>query len=265
MTDERDSLNRLAEQIPPPGGALERLTGRRNRRRHNRRLTAGAVALFLTAAGVFGGFALARSLRRDDPVHIGPGSEPVSDVARVECTEAGARVLTPQVRPQRDGVHLQLENPGAPVMYELESPEATIVDRAEMPVTQVIDGNFAPGTVRVKCYPETRDSTGVEASRFEVVDPDGIWVAYAPDCAQPQTVVLDYGPGPTGEHGTPEDIARGHLGPRVEKGDTVERASYPDGSPTVVRVVREGAIVANVRMFAGIEGGWWVSDITTCD
>jgi hypothetical protein len=265
MTDERDSLNRLAEQVPPPSSAFERLSDRRGRRRRNQRLMAGGVALCLAAVAAFGGFAIARNLGRNDDVRIGPGTESIPDVARVECSEAGARVLTPQVQPQRDGVHVVIANAGEPVMYSLEGQAGSFGERAELPETQVTTGELGPGAVTAKCYPETVDPATVEGATFEVIDPEGIWVAYAPDCPEPNTAVLDYGPGLTGEEGTPEDIARGHLGPQVEPGDTVERAGYPEGSPAVVRVVRDGGVVANVRMFTGIEGGWFVIDITTCD
>lgn len=265
MTDERESLHRLAEQVPPPSSAFERLSHRRDRRRRNQRLMAGGVALCLAAAAAFGGFALARNLGGNDDVRIEPGDASAPAVARVECSEAGARVLTPHVRVQRDGVHVVLENPGPPVMFALEGRGGSFSGGAEGPETQMMTGELQAGIVTVKCYAETEDPTTIEGSTFEVVDPDEIFVAYAPDCPEPNTAVLDYGPGLAGEEGDPVEIARSHLGPQVEDGDTVERAGYPEGPPAVVRVVRDGGVVANVRMFSGIEGGWFVIDITTCD
>src|SRR5262245_34636751 len=57
MSELRDRLERLGERAPSSPDAFERLERTRRRRERNRRITAGAVALFVAIAGSVAAFA----------------------------------------------------------------------------------------------------------------------------------------------------------------------------------------------------------------
>jgi hypothetical protein len=80
------------------------------------------------------------------------------------------------------------------------------------------------------------------------VDPDGLYVPVGLDCASVVGEAGSYADGATGYTGDPVQIARDHLS-GLEFDDLVERALYPESEQPVVRVVRDGAVVATVRFF----------------
>ena len=266
MSDERDTseLGRLAELIPPPDDGFDRLTDRRNRHRRNRRITAGVVGMSLTAAVVFGAYQFGRN---NTP--IGPAEDPLpaaAGVGRIECTTEGAKVLTSHVAAQPDGVHLELLNPGEPALYSFEGDGFGFGDRAELDVTPLTYTDLTPGTVKITCYDESVDPSvsPPKPATFQVVDPSDVYVSTKLDCENVSSAIFDYAPDFTGVEGAPEDIARDELEERLQDGDIVERAGYPEGRGGVARVVREGLVVATVHMFQSIEGGWIINTVNTC-
>jgi hypothetical protein len=191
-------------------------------------------------------------------------------VARVECGPSGANVLTPEVRPQRDGVHLDVTNtsPGA-VMFQVTVPESGgFVQRAESGVNSFTSSDLGPGAYEVRCYPESvLDPSSEPAASLRITDQDGVWkddTVACPNDEPAQSVVYDPVPGATGEQTPPEEIARRELGKTVHEGDVVEIGGYPDAENPVVRVVRDGHVVAVVYLVRVGEGGILVQHLTSC-
>jgi hypothetical protein len=73
-----------------------------------------------------------------------------------------------------------------------------------------------------------------------------------------------YAPGAVGDRGDPAEIARMRL-TGLEDGDVVERAGYPLGGGTaIVRVVRDGTVIAKAELFEDGQGGWLLSGLEGC-
>ena len=107
MPELKDALERVATRFP---GAtdLRTLERRRTRRRRRERLLAGSLALAIAAVGTASAYIALSPTRAgniaDHPPSLGP------DVLRVECSSQGPVVHTPEVRPQRDGLHIEAAN-----------------------------------------------------------------------------------------------------------------------------------------------------------
>jgi hypothetical protein len=191
-------------------------------------------------------------------------------VARLECGPSGANVRTPEVAPQADGVHLDVTNTGAAaVMFQVTVPESGgFVERAE-PGANTFTATVDPGAYEVRCFPESSLDPSVEPSApLQITDQDGVWkdpTVTCPGGRPAQNVVYDPLPGATGQEGTPEEIARRELGGSVHEGDVVEIGGYPEAANPVVRVVRDGQVVAAVYLVRVIEGGILVQHLASCD
>ncbi len=267
MTDnERDTLNRLGDQLRPPDDSFDRLLTRRDRQRRNRRVTAAAVALSLTAAGLFGAYQIGRRTSTTP----GGGSAALPNVARVECGPAGAVVVTPEARPQRDGIHLDITNTGTKaLMFHVVIPDfGGFVERAEPGANTFTVSDLRPDAYEVRCFAEDELNPQNEpAAALQITDQDGVWKDLTVACPaglREESAFFDAAPGLRGEDGTAEEVARRHLGEAVHEGDVVEIGGYPQAANPVVRVVRDGRVVAAVYVFPVIEGGWLVQNLTWC-
>jgi hypothetical protein len=194
--------------------------------------------------------------------------EPASrapDVARIVCAEEGAtRVETPAVRPQGDGVHLEIvnESGGERAFSATDGQGGGLGGSAPAGTsTQVLD--LGPGTLTVSCDdPETGPVAG---KHLEVVDEDGVWVSTTLRCPEQFSAVLDYIMGAEGESADPLEAARtGLAGYKVQAGDDFELAGYPEAESLSVRLVRDGESVAVVQLAPDGAGKWLVSMVTGC-
>jgi hypothetical protein len=190
---------------------------------------------------------------------------PVPDVARIVCVEEGAaRVETPAVKPQGDGVHLEIVNEtgGARAFAATDDQGGGLGGNAPAGTsTQVVD--LGPGTLKVSCEdPETEPGPG---EPLEVVDEDGVWVSTTLDCPEQFSTVIDYVMGAEGESADPLEAARKGLeGYRVEPDDTFELAGYPEAESINVRLVRDGESLAVVHLVPDGAGKWLVDMVTGC-
>ena len=77
----------------------------------------------------------------------------------------------------------------------------------------------------------------------------------------------DYVAGAKGSPGTPVDVVRAYLGERdrLRPGDVLERAGYRDADePALVRLVRDGRVVALFSLIGDGDAGWLLSQTDAC-
>jgi hypothetical protein len=195
----------------------------------------------------------------------------VPETARVSCDGETTTVAVPQVRPQRDGIHVRFANEaGRPLDYSILSPRAG-GPGGEVPSEGVeVVVALPPGRLTVACFdPESDvDPSDVPRESLEVVDVVGLWTPSFLDSSCKSTVSThsDYGADASGELGAPAEIARAFLEERgvLRPDDTVEAAGYPEQEEAVVRLARGAETVAVVELAGDGEGGWLVSTVTSC-
>jgi hypothetical protein len=193
--------------------------------------------------------------------------EPTStlpEVARLVCDEDGARLDTPSVRPQVDGVHFDIDNKtDAQRSLSISNPQGTGVGMGVPPgpSRQVLD--VEPGSVTISCSdPAVEPGPG---ETLEVVDEDGVWVSTRLECEEQFSQVVDYIQGATGETSDPLQAARKAVeGFGLEETDVFERAGYRGAETARVRMVRDGEPIAVVDLIDDGKGKWLVSMVTGC-
>jgi hypothetical protein len=193
------------------------------------------------------------------------GSAPLPDIAQVICEPSQTRLLTPTVRPQADGVHLSVENNSTREIAFVVDDPGSGGGGFDVPGGAVMD--LYSGRVRVACYDPYRDDPSEMAGEeLEIIDENGIWVspALGPSCKTASTGIADS----VAEGGEPGDtiaLARGlFAGQGLRQNDVVEPAGYPEQTPRIVRVVRDGETIATVAYRSDGAGGWIQDEVTVC-
>ena len=190
------------------------------------------------------------------------------DVAQIDCEVNGAKVLTTRVRPQPDGLHLNVENEtGTELAFSVEESQ-TGGQGASAPTGSVdYVWSIPPGKVFVKCTNDEADPSEIEGAMFEVVDEEGVWVStsLADSCKEASMTTADYAIGAQGKEGGPVDIARRLFEKQgLRPGDVVESAGYPESDETIVRVTRSGDVIATMSFLRDGAGGWLAENTTLC-
>lgn len=197
-------------------------------------------------------------------------------VAEVVCADGGARVGTAAVQPQADGVHLRLENrepTGRYVYYRVGEDIRSLTELPPGTSERVVAAE--PGRWELVCVtPEAYPDDTSPWVALDVFDPRALWVpADVEGCEHPSSVHPDYveyfeGGTPQGEARDPVELAR-ELAPQEvpgwRPGDVIERAGYPEASPRLVRVVRDGRVVAVLDYRDDDRGGWYYGGVTYCE
>jgi hypothetical protein len=192
-------------------------------------------------------------------------SEPTAlpDIARIVCKSAGPPLVeTPAVKPQADGVHLEIVNEtGADLSLVLPTMGT---GAPAGPSVQVVD--LGPGELTVSCAaPETLGDGEPPTAALEVVDEDGIWVSELLDCPEQFSSVADYVVGAKGETSDPLAAARKAVeGYGLEPDDVFEHAGYPAAEGARVRLVRDGESLAVVFLMDDGAGKWLVGGVNGC-
>jgi len=193
-------------------------------------------------------------------------AEGATDVAAVRCEPSETWVQPEAVSVRSDGVHLSIDNRTDRKLFVY-----TRIAGAIGPLTQVDVGvtdtvsTSRPGSWELLClagnaYP-TEQSPWVG---LEVVDPEGVWVSDVLECDAIAASHPDYpedleGGTPAGQTGDPVELSRASIsgaGFAVLEEDVLEQAGYPEAESVLVRVVRDGRIVAIGRWQAADDGRW---------
>ena len=193
---------------------------------------------------------------------------PASDVVApavlvVACDGIRTDVAIPRVRARPDGVHLQFTNSsGGDLAFSIDEAGGLALLGDSVPTAggEAVE-TFAIGDYLVTC--------GGEGAPFTVVDPDHAYVPAQLTCAgdaggSGTSGSTDYGPGATGPHGSPVEVARLELR-GLQPNDVVEPAGYPRAAgDQLVRVVRDGQVIAVVAYMADGSGGSLLGGTSSC-
>lgn len=179
---------------------------------------------------------------------------------QVTCTGSATEIGTPRVRARPDGFHIRFTNTsGGALPFGIDDASGLPMLGDEVPA----EGGAFVYALGIGAY---RVSCGGAPTAFAVVDPDGIYTSTELGCGNGSgtTGTLDYGQEARGPRGSPLDVARMELR-GLEPGDLVERAGYPasDGD-RLVRVVRDGQVVAVLAYADDGHGGWLIGTTRTC-
>lgn len=258
--DLRNRVARGAERIPVPNRpAIEPVAERAGKLRTRRLIASGTVAL-LAVAGVAVPLILLSSIGSTRSHTPGATASPLPDVADIVCDGTSTVVLTPEVRPQRDGAHFRVDNrTGESLAFDI----GTAGTSAE-PGLHEIDGGKgwpeAPGTITVRCTDPQHD--GGDRSGYvtlTLVDSDGIWIPDQLECPAGAGSFggnTDYTNYDHGQMGQLLDLASEYLRRDIEPGDEVKQVGYPDAENPEVGVVRDGHLLVVAHYVRTRDGGW---------
>ncbi|MDQ4095952.1 MAG: hypothetical protein M3174_07100 [Actinomycetota bacterium] len=164
---------------------------------------------------------------------------------------------------QRDGVHVTVHNRTG----EGASINGFGIDVGSGTSDQV--SRVAPGQIQVACWAYS-DHGGKRPQEhaLEILDPEGVWVDPELDCPPGnknliESAILDYVAGAESEFTDPVAAARDYF-KNLEGDDIVELAGYPEADPPVVRVVRDGRVVATAGFLRADDGGVIVETHAIC-
>ncbi len=195
-------------------------------------------------------------------VTTAPASAPALPiVATIRCGEAGsgAEVVTPEVQPAEDGVHVTVSNESGPRDVQILDPERSLEWRSSLEAGEtrrLVLSNLPPGAYRVYCLPAAPDAYG----NLRVVDPDGLW--HAPELGCPVGPLrMEFGHAAGSGSADPVDAVEALPGLRGS--DVVEYAGYPLASDAF-RIVRAGEVIGLVRLARAERGGWVVASVEAC-
>lgn len=183
------------------------------------------------------------------------------------CDEQGTRPLTPEVRPQPDGVHVLLDNrTGEDLGVSFDTGFEDGGDNADEGTTEHV-WLAPPGRVDLACSGHAEQTAPQDGASFTVVDPDGLWVSPDLGCDSGRAVASSGAPDatpPKGDPRNPVEIAGERFGP-LRPDERLEEAGYPKGEPRIVRLTRDGRTIAYAEYvdasFAGGEpGSGWIEN-----
>lgn len=188
-------------------------------------------------------------------------------VAEIVCGPRGAVALTPEIQPQRDGIHLEIYNYGGDRgEFYFVAPDGGN-EIGNLPADDVHRNvsSFGPGPLQVGCtdYADSFsfDGTGSERhARLTIVDPHDLWTEPDLECGdgrRRRKVVTDRpATEPPGVQPPAETLIREFVS-GVEPGDVIERPRYPESMFKLETrtLVRDGRRIA--RLYLTPEDGVW--------
>lgn len=192
-------------------------------------------------------------------------SEPgvaLPDVAHVVCEPEGTRLETQSVKPQPDGVHLEIVNEtGKERAISVLDPQGGGLGQGAPVGTSTMVVALGPGTLEVTCSDPLVDVA--QGSPLEVVDEGVLWISTTLDCTEGFSGTSDYTPDARGD-ADPLTAAGAGLESYMRPGDVVEPAGYPEAETPVYRLVRGSDVLATVDLLDDGAGGWLPSTVNGC-
>jgi hypothetical protein len=187
-------------------------------------------------------------------------ASPVSAVAvlQVDCDGSTVVIPTPRVKAAADGVHVHVTNASTGTIdYGIDDLFGGGFGDSLPPEGGTFAYAFGPGEYRLSC--------GAATATFAVVDPDGFYTPAT--CSDPGSGTIgswDYAEGATGARGSLIDVAGKQLR-GLKPGDVLEHAGYPEAAGAqLVRVVRDGEVLAVLTFTDDGHGGWLISTMRSC-
>jgi hypothetical protein len=223
----------------------------------------------LLAAVAILGLSACGSGREEDsvPADRGVAAKGLPDVARLVCKENGTRVKPTTVKPQPDGVHLEVVNRVDERMRVNvgDKTDGTLYQGLDAPLgasEEVLD--VRPGSIWLACRGPLADPAAQPAV-LEVVDADNVWLegtGTVPDCETSVSGISDYMLDTPG-YPTPAEAVRHQFADAFEPGDVLEQLGYPEASPATLALVRDGVTAWGVTV-TDSGRGWLVESDSRC-
>jgi hypothetical protein len=222
----------------------------------------------LLAAAAILGLSACGSGREEVPIPADQGPERTGppNGARVICGDDGTRVEPARVKPQLDGVHVEIVNEtgedlGVNVGDEvngsyqgLDAPPGTSKEVLDVP----------PGSIWLACGGPLTDTQGQPAT-LEIIDEDGVWLegtGAVPECETSVSGISEYMLDTPG-YPTPAEAVRHQFADAFEPGDVLEQLGYPEASPATLALVRGGVSVWGFTV-TDYGRGWLVESDSRC-
>lgn len=182
---------------------------------------------------------------------------PLPEVVEIVCEDDGViRLLQPSIAIQLDGLHVHID-------VRIDEPvlvDGLWLDEHVRPGESDLVTINPPGPLALACVPVSQlESSSFEPQRteLEVLDPDGIYVSEELECLPGDETAgwtTDFD-----EHGpdieppiTPEQAES--VLRRLEPGDQVTYAGYPERPGKHIAVTRDGRTIAVMLFFHGQHG-----------
>jgi hypothetical protein len=168
----------------------------------------------------------------------------VPDIARIVCAEHAVRVLTPEVRPQVDGVHIAVDNRSSAVALDLHHTEWERGDGVGGDVGRRSGErgySIEPGELLIACERPNSSYVDSPPATLTIVDPAGLWIPTEPTCAEPRRFRI------AGREPLTPDVARRVLDGLLPS-DEIVQPGYPQTPwmlPLLV-VRRDGVVIASL-------------------
>lgn len=194
-----------------------------------------------------------------------PKLERPPETARISCDRAGTRVLTPEIRARRDGVHFEIENRlGKTIGFAISTPQGGMGDDAPKGKSHHVK-DFPPGKIRIGCHP-ARDAA-TDYAKMKVLVGDSGYKSVELECPSGRFVSSGgglYTPGTKGRNEDPVELVRSEFSKELARGDVVETAGYPASEGVKkVRATRDGKVMARFE-YRLAEGGWIENGYSAC-
>lgn len=120
------------------------------------------------------------------------------DVGRVVCEPNGTRLETQSVKPQLDGVHLEIVNDmGRARSISVLDPQGGGLGENAPVGTSTLVVDLGPGALEVTCSDPSADVE--QGSALAVIDEDGLWISTTLDCTVGFSGISDYTPEARGD------------------------------------------------------------------
>ena len=185
-----------------------------------------------------------------------------------EFTCDGTGTIAPSsltVDAQMDGVHVAVTNlADERISFTVGGSESTTYvvgdGGADPGERKEIVLALPPGDADVSCVLGSKG--GIDNSpiaNLRVADPAGFYIPIGIDCPVSSEAPDDA----TSFKGDPVEVARQHLS-GLEFDDAVERVGYPSSDEPVVRVVRNGDVVAMATLQDIGQDGWRIDTLVSC-
>ena len=218
-----------------------------------------AVTLGLSACGAGQEAGPAASTESSEPEAALP------DVARVVCQEGATRIETPSVKPQEDGVHLEIVNEtrkdlGLDIGESRKEP-AMGTNAPIGTSTEILE--FPSGSIWLMC--RARGAAGPWA-QLQIIDQDGYWLEGTGSpmaCRIRALGVIDYVAEARG-YPTPIQAVRQQHDSSIHPGDVLEQLGYPREATPNFALIRDGVTIAEFEVWSDDAGGWLVDSTSSC-
>jgi hypothetical protein len=191
-------------------------------------------------------------------------------LAEIVCDGTTTEVLTPQVKPQPDGVHFRVDNRTEKRLgFDLRSGFGTGADPGVHEIEEGRGMNVPPGSTAIRCIDD--DVTAVSSDEgyvpLVIVDQDGVWASETLQCPPDVSVGggdFTFVEGAEGFKGDPVDAAKERYASLIREGDELRPAGYREAAEPAVVLIRDGDVRAVFDFVSDGAGGWLSPSYNGC-